>query len=73
MKIRRQNCIINGGFIIDGEEDFTICKQRDTYIELDEGIENFTICNFNMAMLGRESKLKTLWYAIKFIYSGKGR
>ena len=56
-------------YIIDGEKDLVLCHSREAYITLSKDIKHFTICNHNMVMLGRTSKLKILWMTIKFIFT----
>ena len=55
-------------WVIDGEGDFTICRKREAYINFSKDVKHFWIRNHYMCMLGSNSKLKTLWMAIKFIF-----
>lgn len=60
-----------GRLVIDGEKDFTICNNRENYIELSKDIKKITIKNHYMCIVNKNGKFKTLWLAIKFIFWGK--
>ena len=61
----------DGKLVVDGEKDFTICNNRESYIEVSKDVKKITICNHYMCMVSRGNKLKVLWLAIKFIFWGK--
>lgn len=61
----------DGNLIIDGEKDFTICNNRESYIELSKDVQKVKICNHYMCMVSKSNKLKVLWLAIKFIFCKK--
>lgn len=58
----------DGKLVVDGENDFTICNNREFYMELSKDVKEITIKNHYMCM--KKNKLKVLWLAIKFIFWG---
>lgn len=62
----------DGNLVVDGEKDFTICGNREFYMELSKDVpKKIKICNHYMCMMSKRNKLKVLWLAIKFIFWGK--